>query len=106
MLVLTKRALRYIVDFYIYDPGRRFNQGPFELAGHITFDLNRNDGRAAHCVRLTRIDGSVRRAPSPYRLGMSQLSRRTVDVREKAVCFLQMTGVNGVDHRHGKVHGF
>ena len=62
--------------------------------------------RAAYRVRLTRIDGSVRRAPSPYRLGLSQLSWRTVDVREKAVSFRQMTGVNGVDGRHGRVHGF
>ena len=49
--------------------------------------------RAARRVRLTRIDGSVRRAPSPYRLGLSQLSWRTVDVREKAVWFRQMMGV-------------
>ena len=44
MLVLTKRALRYIVDFYIYNAGRRFNQRPFKLAVHLAFNLNRDPG--------------------------------------------------------------
>ena len=44
MLVLTKQALRYIVDFYIYNAGRRFNQGPSKLAVHLAFDLNRDPG--------------------------------------------------------------
>ena len=44
MLVLTKRALRYILDLYIYYAGRRFNPGPTELAVHLTFDLNRDLG--------------------------------------------------------------
>ena len=44
MLVLTKRALRYIVDFDGYEVGRQFNQGPFKLALHLTLDLNRDPG--------------------------------------------------------------
>ena len=44
MLVSTKRALRYIVDFDVYDVGRRFNRGPSKLALHLTFDLNRDPG--------------------------------------------------------------
>ena len=44
MLVLTKRALRYIVDFDVYEVGRRFNQGPSKLALYLTLDLNRDPG--------------------------------------------------------------
>ena len=44
MLVLTKQALRYIVDFDVYNAGRRFNQGLSKLAPHLTFDLNRDPG--------------------------------------------------------------
>ena len=62
--------------------------------------------RVAHRVHLTWIDGSVTQALSLYRLGLSQLSWCTVDRQKKAVCFCQMTGVNGVDGRHGRVHGF
>jgi len=61
--------------------------------------------RAAHRVRLRRIDGSVKRAPSPYRLGVSKVSWRTVDGRGKAVFFRQVTGVNGVDGRHRSICG-
>ena len=65
MLVLTKQALRYIVDFYIYDVGQRFNQGPFELAGRITFDLNRNDGIGGRntgmgCQMLVKLSAGTR----------------------------------------------
>ena len=48
MLVLTKRALRYIVEFYIYHAGRRFSPGPSELAVHHAFDLNRDLGIGGH----------------------------------------------------------
>jgi hypothetical protein len=44
MLMLTKQALRYIVNFYIYNAGRQFNQGPSELVVHLAFDLNRDPG--------------------------------------------------------------
>ena len=44
MLVLTKQALGYVVDFYIYKAGRRFNQRPSKLTVHLAFDLNRDPG--------------------------------------------------------------
>ena len=44
MLVLTKQALRYIVDFYIYSAGRRFNQRRCKLTVYLAFDLNGDPG--------------------------------------------------------------
>ena len=54
MLVLTKQALRYIVDFYIYDVGQRFNQGPSEIAVNHAFNLNRDPGIGERNIGMGR----------------------------------------------------
>ena len=53
MLVLTKRALRYILDSYIYNAGRRLSQGLFELLVHLAFDLNSDPGIGGRSARMS-----------------------------------------------------
>ena len=61
MLVMTKQALWYIVDFYIYNAKRRFNQRRSKLAVHLAFDLNRDPGiGGCNTGRLSNVGEDVR----------------------------------------------